>query len=160
LGSIEGIFKRGNSTQEGDISVFCRTKELEDTEACFQRFMMYWDKLGSGYMRDNLNLIDPISGRRIKTIKAEQRRDNTLLGLAPLEITMSFHGHRAGDEKTEDKGRIYLRKGIDARGTLYIQTLINVFNCLWAKKTASLVSVQAELKTYKCIPINKNFGCF
>jgi hypothetical protein len=122
---------------------------------------MYWDKLGSGYMRDNLNLVDPITGRRIKTIKAEQRRDNTLVGLAPLEITMSFHGLRGtAEEKSEDKGRVYLRKGIDVRGTLYFQTLINVFNCFWTKKSTSLlVNIPAELKTYKCIPITKTFGC-
>jgi len=162
LGSIEGIFKSGNANQEGDISVFCRTKELEDTEAFFQRLMMYWDKLGSGYMRENLNLIDPISGRRIKTIKAELRVENNAAAvLAPLDITMGYHSLRGTtDEKSEDKGRACLRKGIDLRSILYFQGMMNVFNIFWSTKSNNPVfpHISSSIRTYQCIPLTKTFG--
>jgi len=123
--------------------------------------MMYWDKLGSGYKRDNLNLIDPITGRRIKNINAELRVENNLVGLAPLDVTMGYHVLRGtSEEKTEDKGRACLRKGIDVRGILYFQTMINVFNSYWSIKSNTSVfpHIKSEIKTYQCIPLTKTFG--
>jgi len=117
--------------------------------------------LGAGYKRENLNIVDPITGRRIKTINAQQKKETGPVPLIYLEVTMVYHNIRgANDDKSEDKGKATLRKGIDVRGILYIQTLLNVFNSFWSKKSASSpINALPEIKTYKCIPISKAFGC-
>jgi len=124
---------------------------------------MYWDKLGAGYSRDNLNLVDPISGRKIKAIQVDQPKEIGTPAAppnpnSPLNLTLAFHTLRGqGEEKAEDKGRISLFKGVDIRGgTLYIQTILNVFNCLWEN---AKITPKPEIRTYRCIPIAKTFGC-
>jgi len=118
--------------------------------------MMYWDKLGAGYSRDNLNLVDPITGRKVKAIKVEQPKDTVQNPNGPLSITLTFHNIRGQEEKSE-VGRIALWKGVDIRGgTLYIQTLLNVFNCIWDH---SKINPKPQIRTYRCIPIAKTFGC-
>jgi len=120
--------------------------------------MMYWDKLGSGYQRDNLNLVDPITGKKIKTIKAQPRKETGQSALTYLDVTMVFHSFRGPND--EDRGKASLRKGVDVRAILYIQTLFHVLNSFWAKKPAPYpVNTTPEIKTYKCIPITKVFGC-
>uniref|UniRef100_A0A6B2KWP6 Uncharacterized protein n=1 Tax=Arcella intermedia TaxID=1963864 RepID=A0A6B2KWP6_9EUKA len=153
-GNIEGIFKPVPKNM-GDISVFCRTKELEDTELFFHRCLVNWENIKKGYSRDNMNIVDPLTGRKIKSFLVEVPSKD--MG-SSLNVNLMYHNARKRDKDNGERGRIGLLKGEDVRiGIINIQTLINIFNTIW--KQAKIVP-RPEMKTYRSVPLTRTFGCY
>eukprot|EP01125_Pyxidicula_operculata_P013508 TRINITY_DN447_c0_g4_i1.p1 TRINITY_DN447_c0_g4~~TRINITY_DN447_c0_g4_i1.p1 ORF type:complete len:1242 (+),score=349.09 TRINITY_DN447_c0_g4_i1:120-3845(+) len=143
IANSENLFSTAG--KEGDIEPFCVTKELTDTETFFARLSRYYDQLGPGYSKSDLSLIDPITGKRIKTLsvveKIQTLQDKPLL----MEATFS----------NNEKGKFLLKKGEDLRAAMYIQVILNVFNELWS---VAKVQPRPYVRALRCVPLQSKFG--
>jgi len=79
---------------------------MTDTQIFFARLRQYWDHLGPGYLKENLNLVDPISGKRIKTVKVVHKY--AAMDAAPILLELSYH-------HVEETTKLVLKKGVDLR---------------------------------------------